>query len=156
MKLPWQSSADLLAGDSAVTLAETGWLLEKLRAANRSQVSEGLEERIQARLQAHSRAISTRQRPHVDWSRRWVQAGLAASLACVFGGGLLVTHYAALATGAIAGQQWSKVAPAPIVASAPTQGSSLAPAAARRRPASPVSVGRRKGRARSVAADATR
>jgi hypothetical protein len=163
MNLPWRHSEDLLGGDNAVSLVETGWLLEKLRAASKNQVSEGLEERIHARLQAGTQPGPAAVGRLVAFHRLrgWMPVGAVASLLCVFSGGLLVAHYSLLATQS-GPSHIALSAPATgasdaalqhrVTVTVPHQGSSLAPANVRRTPASPVAVGRRKGRARPAPA----
>ncbi len=129
--------------------------LERLLAHLKVMPAEGLEERVLTRLKAESAWLG---RP-AAWFKGWAPAAMAASVLGVFAGGALVAHQTAERTRyepAAHAASLSARAPAPqsAAASVENRGGTVAlrsmdTAAARRRPATQILAGRRRGRTAS-------
>jgi hypothetical protein len=146
-------------------------LLTAFKVEPTMQASEGFEARLLARLQAQGR--SRRDAFVRAWLRGWAPAALAASLICVFAGGLMVERETAMqqqsqrqqsgvvpqVAGSMPEVTGSMLAAGKSSAAATPQSEAAVPgdvrpglnglrtASARLRPTVPVPVGRRHGRA---------
>jgi hypothetical protein len=176
MKLSWIRSSGELSSDAVQTPgdAATQMAIERaltvIRSANSertNQASNGLELRVLAALETQSegrRRAGGWQTMHAVCSRGWVPATVAAALLCVFTGGVFVeqetsralrTHQEVLAgpttrPGAVSLPGLALMPVAGGRRDGATGTKELATASARRKPATPISTGRRRGRATEV------
>jgi hypothetical protein len=128
-------------------------VLASLRAL---QPSGEMQERILLHLRQQSSARAGRATIYGFLWQGWAPAAAAASLICVFTGGLMVAHQTPDAPRMQVGRQQTALAPTAILnpgttglavrASAAPGAEGLALASARRKPVAPVPAGRRRGR----------
>ena len=134
-------------------------LLASLCLGHKMPAADGLEARVLARLQASFAAEQTSAPARRSRSVGWVHAAIAASLLCVFSGGMLVERELTTRIGPhqIIDTPLSAEVRAPSSNLAPTSAAvihdadTLRTASARREPAVAVPVGRRRGRGSEVA-----
>lgn len=183
MKDPWTrngkgptAAAAPLDVSAAATLAEVDHVLTVIRSVHSelaNRTSDGLELRVLATLQVHSRSGRGTvgwQKMQRTYARGWAPAAVAAALLCVFTGGIFVARETSLASGTqqevLAGSPMhlgvGPVSGSPLVrvagagTDAATGTKNLAIASARTKPAAPISAGRIRGRGTSMGAPNSR